>query len=138
MEVDLDLDRGAQHFGSTTRIGFSCSAPGASTFLDLRSVSTESIVLNGASIDVGSLADGRLLLTDLGADNTVEVTATMAYSRDGEGLHRSTDPAGGGDYVYGHLFLDAGPTVFACFDQPDLKAPYAVTVRAPRVVVLGN
>ena len=63
----------------------------------------------------------------------------MAYSRDGQGLHRSTDPADGEDYVYGHLFLDAAPTVFACFDQPDLKAPYAVTVRAPQEwVVLGN
>ena len=38
-----------------------------------------------------------------------------AYSHDGQGLHRSTDPADGEDYVYGHLFLDAAPTVFACF-----------------------
>ena len=55
----------------------------------------------------------------------------MAYSRDGQGLHRAVDPADGEHYVYGHLFLDAGPRVFACFDQPDLKAPYAVTVTAP-------
>ncbi|MFW5468546.1 aminopeptidase N [Knoellia sp. CPCC 206435] len=139
MEVDLDLDRGPEHFGSTTRIRFSCLEPGSSTFLDLRAVSTESVVLNGAEVAVSSVVDGRLPLTDLRDDNTVEVTATMAYSRDGQGLHRSTDPADGEDYVYGHLFLDAAPKVFACFDQPDLKAPYAVTVRAPREwVVLGN
>ena len=63
----------------------------------------------------------------------------MAYSRDGQGLHRAVDPADGEHYVYGHLFLDAGPRVFACFDQPDLKAPYAVTVTAPEAwLVLGN
>ena len=63
----------------------------------------------------------------------------MAYSHDGQGLHRSTDPADGEDYVYGHLFLDAAPTVFACFDQPDLKAPYTVAVTAPvGWTVLGN
>ena len=63
----------------------------------------------------------------------------MAYSHDGQGLHRSTDPADGEDYVYGHLFLDAAPTVFACFDQPDLKAPYTVAVTAPAEwTVLGN
>ena len=63
----------------------------------------------------------------------------MAYSRDGQGLHRAVDPADGEHYVYGHLFLDAAPRVFACFDQPDLKAPYAVTVRAPQDwLVLGN
>ena len=58
-------------------------------------------------------------------------TPTMAYSHDGQGLHRSADPADGEHYVYGHLFLDAAPTVFACFDQPDLKAPYTVSVTRP-------
>ena len=63
----------------------------------------------------------------------------MAYSHDGQGLHRATDPADDLDYVYGHLFLDAAPSVYACFDQPDLKAPYDVTVHAPLDwTVLGN
>lgn len=122
MEVALDLDRGVESFGSTTRIRFSCSSPGESTFLDLRPVSVESIQLNGEAIAPDALVDGRLPLADLAADNTVEVVASMAYSRDGQGLHRSTDPADDEDYVYGHLFLDAAPKVFACFDQPDLKA----------------
>ena len=80
MEVDLDLDRGARHFGSTARIRFSCSEPGASTFLDLRAMSTESVVLNGADVEVSSVVDGRLPLTDLRAENTVEVTATTTGS----------------------------------------------------------
>jgi len=139
MEVDLDLDRGKDSFGSMTRISFSCSTPGESTFLDVRAVSVESVNLNGAPIAPDTIVDGRLPLPDLADDNTVEVVATMAFSRDGQGLHRSTDPADDEDYVYGHLFLDAAPTVFACFDQPDLKAPYAFTVRAPQDwVVLGN
>ncbi len=63
----------------------------------------------------------------------------MAYSHDGQGLHRATDPADQRDYVYGHLFLDAAPSVYACFDQPDLKAPYDVVVRAPLGwTVIGN
>ena len=36
MEVDLDLDRGAEVFGSRTTIRFTCRTPGASTFVDLR------------------------------------------------------------------------------------------------------
>jgi len=63
----------------------------------------------------------------------------MAYSRDGQGLHRAVDPADGEAYVYGHTSLDAAPRVFACFDQPDLKAPYCVSVDAPQNwQVLGN
>ena len=78
-------------------------------------------------------------LVGLEAQNVLEVEAVMAYSRDGQGLHRAVDPADGEHYVYGHLFLDAAPRAFACFDQPDLKAPYAVTVTAPQEwLVLGN
>ena len=56
--------------------------------------------------------------------NEVVVDATMRFRNDGEGLHRSVDPADGRHYVYGMSFMDAAPSIFACFDQPDLKAPY--------------
>ncbi len=139
MEVDLDLDRGAELFGSRTTIRFTARTPGASTFVDLRPRALHLVTLNGHPLDPASVVDGRLELSDLAADNVLEVEATMAYSHDGQGLHRSTDPADGEDYVYGHLFLDAAPTVFACFDQPDLKAPYTVAVTAPaQWTVLGN
>ena len=63
----------------------------------------------------------------------------MPFRRDGEGLHRSVDPADGRPYVYGMNFMDAAPSVFACFDQPDLKAPYTMHVTAPSDwVVIGN
>ena len=139
MEVDLDLDRGAEVFWSRTTIRFTCRAPGATTFVDLRPRVLHSVTLNGRPLDPASVVDGRLDLADLAADNVLEVVATMGYSHDGQGLHRSTDPADGEDYVYGHLFLDAAPTVFACFDQPDLKSPYTVAVTAPEDwTVLGN
>ncbi len=139
VEVDLDLDRGQEVFGSRTTLRFTCRTPGSATFVEVRPRELHAVTLNGRAIDPASLVDGRLDLTDLEADNVLEVEATMAYSHDGQGLHRSTDPADGEDYVYGHLFLDAAPTVFACFDQPDLKAPYTVAVTAPQEwTVLGN
>ncbi|MGE9807453.1 aminopeptidase N [Janibacter sp. G1551] len=139
MLVDLDLDTGPETFGSRTTIRFACAEPGAETFVDIRAREVASITLNGAALDPGLIAQDRLTLTGLAAENELVVEATMAYSRDGEGLHRASDPADGRDYVYGHLFLDAAPRVFACFDQPDLKAPYTVTVKAPEDwIVLGN
>src|SRR3546814_9727918 len=53
------------------------------------------------------------------------------FRPDGEGLHRSVDPADGRAYVYGMSFMDAAPSIFACFDQPDLKAPFTFHVTAP-------
>jgi aminopeptidase N len=139
MEVDLDLDRGPQLFGSRTTVRFTCRDPGQATFVELRPRELHGARLNGRPLDPASLIDGRLALPELAVENVLEVEATMAYSHDGQGLHRSTDPADGRDYVYGHLFLDAAPTVFACFDQPDLKAPYTVAVTAPEAwTVLGN
>src|SRR6476619_3634331 len=139
MEVDLDLSRGEHTFVSTTTIRFRCAEPGAATFLDLKPVGLTWLTLNGSPLDPAGLDDGRIGLEDLAEDNTVVAVATMAFSRDGQGLHRAVDPADGEHYVYGHLFLDAAPSVFACFDQPDLKAPYAVSVTAPEAwQVIGN
>lgn len=123
--VDLDLTLGDTEFGSRTVVRFSCSEPGASTFIDLKAVSVESITLNGNDIHPSAISDGRLTLTQLQQANELSVTARMAYTRDGQGLHRAVDPADEKAYVYGMSFLDAAPQIFPCFDQPDLKAGYA-------------
>ena len=143
MEVALDLSTSEQTFESRTRIEFTCAEPRAATWLDFRPETLHAITLNGEPIDVSAEATaagaGRIPLRDLRADNVIEAAGTMRFSRDGQGLHRAVDPADGEAYVFGHLFLDAAPTVFACFDQPDLKSPYAVTVTAPPGwTVLGN
>jgi aminopeptidase N len=138
-EVDLDLDRGPRTFESTCTIRFRCREPGAATWLDVVPAALHEVRLNGSPLDVAGLDDGRFPLPDLTTDNVVAVRATMAYSRDGQGLHRAVDPADGEAYLYGHAFLAAAPQMFGCFDQPDLKAPYAVTVTAPRHwTVVGN
>ena len=136
-DVDLDLTRGDRTFGSTTRIVFSAAVQ--STYVDVKPDELTSVTLNGQPVDVAGLNDGRLTLTGLAAENELVVVASMLYSNDGEGLHRSVDAADGLPYLYVMSFLDAAPRVFACFDQPDLKAPYTVKVTAPpEWIVLGN
>ena len=138
-DLDLDLDRGPEAFGSRATVRFTSRATNAASWADLKAVTIDSITLNGAALDPASVHDGRLPLPGLALDNELVVEATMAYSHDGQGLHRATDPADDRDYVYGHLFLDAAPSVYVCFDQPDLKAPYDVRVTAPADwVVIGN
>ena len=137
-DVRLDLNRGAELFGSTTSIRFAAQT-GSQTFLDVAPHELHRVRLNGQDVDPSTHADGRLPLRGLAAENEVIVEATMAYSHDGEGLHRHVDPADGLVYLYAMSFLDAAPRWFACFDQPDLKAPFAVTVDCPADwTVLGN
>ena len=136
-DVTLDLASSEETFDSVTRI--TLTSHGGSTFLDLKPASVRSITLDGRAVDVDLLRDGRVPLTLDAGRHEVVVDAVMRFRNDGEGLHRSVDPADGRHYVYGMSFMDAAPSIFACFDQPDLKAPYTFHVRAPRDwVVIGN
>ncbi|HET7327207.1 MAG TPA: aminopeptidase N [Nocardioidaceae bacterium] len=141
--LELDLTRGSEVFTSTTTVRFSChhldGAADASSWIDVQPRGVRRAVLNDQPIDVDDLRDGRLPLRGLGESNTVVIEADMAYSHDGEGLHRAVDPADDRVYLYAMSFLDAAPRIFACFDQPDLKAPYDVAVTAPADwTVVGN
>ena len=62
----------------------------------------------------------------LAAENELVVDAECAYSRSGEGLHRFADPADGNVYMYSDLETFDAHRVYACFDQPDMKAQLRV------------
>ena len=137
-DVTLDLDGDAETFRSTTVIRFD-AVDRADTFLDVKPRQLLTARLDGDALDPERLSDGRLPLTVTGGDHELVVDAVMTYRNDGEGLHRAVDPADGRHYTYAMSFLDAAPSIFACFDQPDLKAPYTFHVRAPKDwVVVGN
>ncbi|WP_446664972.1 aminopeptidase N [Flexivirga sp. B27] len=139
-DLALDFTLGEQIFGSAVTIRFDCATPGASTFLEFMPHEIGSITLNGNEIDPSQVMDGRLWLDRLEAHNEVVVEATMSYVRDGEGMHRAVDPQDGQAYLYGSPASSTAGKIFACFEQPDLKAPYTVRVKAPqewRVVANG-
>ncbi len=104
-DVALDLDAGDATFESTCRISFE-SVDGADTYLDLDADSLRSIELNGRSLDQTLLAHGRFPLTLARGPNEVTVRATLPYSHDGQGLHRSVDPEDGKVYLYATDFTD--------------------------------
>ena len=135
-DVALDLTGGPERFGSVSVVSFTCRQPGASTFVELDG-ELLSAELNGRP--VGPLQGNRLALTSLQADNVLTVSARCRYSRTGEGLHRFVDPADGETYLYAQSFLDDAQRIFACFDQPDLKARFRLSVDAPQGwSVVGN
>lgn len=136
-DVSLDLASDEKTFRSRTTIRF--TSAGGETFCDLKPYAVHAITLDGRAVDPDLLNRGRLPLTTTPGEHELFVDATMAFRHDGEGLHRSTDPADGRPYVYGMSFMEAAPSIFACFDQPDLKAPYTLHVLAPEDwVVVAN
>ncbi len=137
--IELDLTDPGPTFSSQTTITFGTSEPGSATFLEFAGAELEAIELNGQPVDPATWVAGRIPLPHLEPDNSVTVRGRMAYSDDGEGLHRHVDPVDGRSYLYAMSFLNAGPRWFACFDQPDLKSAYELRVHAPQDwTVLGN
>jgi aminopeptidase N len=130
-QVELDLSGGDATFRSVSRVGFDCARPGAGTFLNLAAPEVHAIILNGTAVSLDAFDGERITLDGLAAHNELVVEAECAYSRSGEGLHRFTDPADGNVYMYSDLETFDAHRIYACFDQPDMKATYELTVRAP-------
>jgi aminopeptidase N len=129
--VELDFTAGEDTFPSVSTITFRCTRPGADSFIDLTAPSVSEITLNGQPVGADAFDGDRIALASLAADNELRVVARCAYSRSGEGLHRFLDPADGGVYLYTDLETFDAHRVYACFDQPDLKASFELTVTVP-------
>ncbi|GAA1817845.1 aminopeptidase N [Planosporangium flavigriseum] len=136
-DISLDLTDGTGFpgegtFRSVTEVRFSCREPGASTFIEIAADSLRGATLNGAPLDIsGWAADKGLVIPDLAAENVLVVDADCAYSSTGQGLHRSVDPVDKEVYLYSQFETADAQRVFACFDQPDLKAEFTWHVTAP-------
>ena len=129
--IELDLTQGDTTFLSRTTVSFRAEA-GAATFLELDCASLISATVDGRPL---TLQGNRIALDGLGGDHVAVVEARCAYTRSGEGLHRFVDPADGFVYVYAQAFLDDAQRIYACFDQPDLKATMQLSVRSDHLVL---
>ncbi len=134
-EIDLDLS-GAQEGGtyrSVTTVRFDVAEDGAESFIDLVAPAVHEVTLNGDALDPAeAFADSRIALPGLLAGrNVLRVSADCAYTNTGEGLHRFVDPVDDQAYLYTQFEVPDARRVFASFEQPDLKATFQFTVKAP-------
>jgi aminopeptidase N len=130
-EIELDLTRGAEIFGSRTTVRFTAT-PGASTFIDAITRTVHSVTLNGVELDPAEVSDGvRIQLPDLQAENELVVDADAIYTNTGEGLHRFVDPVDDEVYLYTQFEVPDSRRMYSVFEQPDLKATFRFTVTAP-------
>ncbi|MDQ0947131.1 aminopeptidase N [Streptomyces phaeochromogenes] len=129
---DVDIDLTGLPDGPEVRcvssVTFSCGEPGADTFVDC-AAEVRSATLNGTSLT--PTGDGRVALPALAGHNVLRVESVQADTTTGQGVHRAIDPADGEVYIWMSFEPDEARYVWACFDQPDLKAPHAFTVTAP-------
>jgi aminopeptidase N len=134
--ISLDLTDGGgkpgeRAFRSVTTVEFDAPA-GADTYIDIAANSIRTATLNGRDIDVSGYDESTgIPLTGLAERNVLVVDADCSYSNTGEGLHRFVDPVDGEVYLYSQFETADAKRMFACFDQPDLKATFDITAIAP-------
>ncbi len=138
-DLHLDLTGLAEgtELRATSRIEFTAATPGARTFVDCVG-DVVSATLNGRPVDAPA-GEGRLPLDGLAEQNVLEVHTVQHRTTAGQGVHRAVDPADGEVYVWMSFEPDDARYAFACFDQPDLKAVFGITVVVPeRWTVTSN
>ncbi|OBK25192.1 aminopeptidase N [Mycobacterium asiaticum] len=134
--INLDITDGSgnpgeRNFRSTTTVVFDALA-GADTVIDIAADIIHSASLNGVEIDVSGYDESTgITLQGLADRNVVVVDADCRYSNTGEGLHRFVDPVDDETYLYSQFETADAKRMFACFDQPDLKATFDIQVTAP-------
>jgi aminopeptidase N len=136
-QIFLDLTDGSgapgeRTFRSTSTVVFDALA-GADTVIDIAADNIHSATLNGRELDVSGYDESTgIPLRGIADRNVVVVDADCRYSNTGEGLHRFVDPVDNETYLYSQFETADAKRVFACFDQPDLKATFTVQVTAPK------
>ena len=128
--IDLDLTTGAENFRVKTTVKFAGLKPGATTYIDCVGARVISAKLNGTDFD--PRFDGETIyLPALAAENVLEIEHDGVYSNSGEGLHRFVDPADNEVYLYTQFETGDARRMYACFDQPDQKATFAISTITP-------
>ncbi|MDO5030704.1 MAG: aminopeptidase N [Corynebacterium sp.] len=139
-DIDLDLTtapvdapHSAPTFASKTTISLTAKSAG-STFVDLRDAHVKSVTIDGVDATKAARynSDTGINLDLTEGDHIVVIDADCRYTNNGQGIHRFQDPADGETYLYSQFETADAKRVFACFDQPDLKATYSIHVVAPK------
>jgi aminopeptidase N len=136
----FDLDPQRDDFEGRVVIGFVLDGDARGDLLvDFQGGAVEAVSVNGADFSAGKTAeryDGSRLRFEsaelnLAGANSIEIAFTHPYSTTGNGLHRFVDPADSLVYLYSNFEPYNANRMFPCFDQPDLKASYELSVEVP-------
>ena len=139
--LSFSLEDKTNRFSGVSKVQFNLNpkTKKADIFLDFYQGEITSILLNGTALNDfknPSRYDGNRIYLKMAelmtGTNHLEIAFTHAYSSNGHGLHHFIDPVDQAVYLYSDLEPYFAHHIFPCFDQPDLKAIFQLTVGAPK------
>lgn len=140
-ELYLELNNEEDIFRGEQKISFTLNHLEHDVHLDFQGGNILSARVNGEKVQ---LSRGPVFVEILKSnlqfgENLVEIQFSHPYSRSGAGLHRFRDPEDDRVYLYTDFEPFDANRMAPFFDQPDLKAPLLLKVKAPADwVVVGN
>ena len=130
-DVTLKIVPGQETFYSKSIVHFLCNEPGIDTFIDAPARRVISATLNGVPVDISNYDGESIFLKNLAAQNELVIELDSIFSKNGEGLQYSVDPSDQEVYLYSQCAPALTRHMYACFDQPDLKATFTLTASVP-------
>ncbi|MGH1468152.1 MAG: aminopeptidase N [Bdellovibrionales bacterium] len=141
-KLGLTLRAKKPDYTGTNAIYFRLKKVPKKLHLDFQGEEIRSLKVNGKSVAGAKIEEGKVWLPVAhlkAGKNHVELAFRNDYDTDGSGLHKIKDSADGKEYVYTDFEPYDANRMFPSFDQPDLKASYRLTVKAPPTwKVVGN
>ena len=130
-DVLLDFAATPGRIHSRSEVRFGTRGDVAETFAEVSAPEVRRVELNGTDLDPAeAVMDGRLMLRGLADENLLVVEAVHDYRGDGRGFSRFTDSRDGSQYALAYSYPLHAPSIFCCFDQPDLAAELSLSVIA--------
>lgn len=131
--MDYTLGKNQEGFSGKTRMELSLRHLERDLTIDLLVKKIEEIKVNGVVVKKYPSRKGSFDLPKnlLAKKMSVEISYSGDYSKEASGLQRVKDPEDGSEYIYTDFEPYYAHWLFPCFDQPDMKAIFHVTVKAP-------
>ncbi|MDX1572337.1 MAG: hypothetical protein R3200_17780, partial [Xanthomonadales bacterium] len=132
-ELAIDLTRSDKYFAGTSTLHFTLEDNGHPLTVDFSGGEIDRLVVN--SKPLAPDYNGAFLTLPAAAlvsgANRLQIDYRHPYDGDGTGLHRFEDPEDGRTYLYTYLWPYYANRLLPAFDQPNLKAVFELSVRAP-------
>jgi aminopeptidase N len=133
-DVFIDVVSRTDEFAGEVRIAFDLTDASSDLTVDFSGGSIASILVNGDPVDVNYSGYFITISADnlIVGENSIEISYAHPFVEDGTGLHRFVDPEDGLTYLYTYLWPYYANRLLPSFDQPNLKAEFALRVLAPQ------